>query len=83
MIFQDVLLKVKLCKINNYSYKLLPDLTTAIAYLKIVLFLEREAKLMQYSKLEASTKALYRFSIHPVSIHQLWHNAINQTWKIA
>lgn len=40
---------------------------------------------MQYSKLEslASTKALYRFSIHPVSIHQLWHNAINQTWKIA
>lgn len=58
----------------------LPDLTTATAHLKIVIFLVRKAKLMQYSKLEsvASMKVLYRFSIHPVSIHHLWYNAINQ-----
>lgn len=60
----------------------LPDLTTSTATLKIVLFLERKAKLMQYSKLESVTsrKVLYKFSIHPVYMHHLWHNAINQLY---
>lgn len=60
----------------------LPDLTITTANLKIVFFLEREAKLMQSSKLESvvSTKVLCRASICPVSIHYLWHNAINQTF---